>query len=419
MSSEADDAPKRLLIFDDDEAVGKTLGHIARRMGVDAQIVTHPKAFLQRLETWQPTHIALDLVMPEMDGVQVLRLLAERQCRAMIIITSGVGSRVLDAAQRAAEESDLNIAGILPKPFNPATVKELLDKKPSPSKTARAMPAAGEITIEAIRRGLEQREFELAYQPKINCATGRLTGFEALVRWRDPTVGLIMPDQFISLVEDSSLIDELTNQVCNIALRWLASSQSRPELTMSVNISVRNLRDIYLAERLSDLCGELDLDPDRVILELTETSAMDEAATSLALLTRLRMRRFHLSIDDFGTGYSSMIQLVRLPFSEMKVDRSFVMNAAKSEESRTVIKSIVDLGHGLGLTVTAEGVEDAQTLTYLKEIGCDLAQGYYIARPMPADQALLYVNARQPPPNSANFAEILRTATPSFHRTPS
>ena len=142
-------------------------------------------------------------------------------------------------------------------------------------------------------------------------------------------------------------------------------------------------------------CVERNVAPRRLIFELTETSAMEDPVASLDLLTRMRMKEFQLSIDDFGTGYSSMLQLVRLPFSEIKVDKSFVMSARRSQESRTLIKSIVDLGHNLGLHVTAEGVEDQLAMDYLKSVGCDLAQGYLIARPMLGDEALAWANHYQ------------------------
>ena len=134
--------------------------------------------------------------------------------------------------------------------------------------------------------------------------------------------------------------------------------------------------------------------PERIVIELTETSAMVDSVLSLDLMTRFRVKGFQLSIDDFGTGYSSMVQLVRLPFSEIKVDKSFVMNAQKSQESRNVIKSVIDLGHSLGLQVTAEGVEDQQTLNYLISLGCDFAQGYFIARPMPGEAARFWAEER-------------------------
>jgi EAL domain-containing protein (putative c-di-GMP-specific phosphodiesterase class I)/ActR/RegA family two-component response regulator len=388
----------RLLIFDDDEAVGATLGLGARRLGMETRVVAHAEPFLEALEAWAPTHIALDLVMPDMDGLEVLRLLAERGCRAMIIITSGVGSRVLEAAERSAKAYDLNIAGVLSKPFNSATLRELLGRPPPHPGVAATVngpaEADGEITEAEFRQALEGRQIELAYQPKIRCATGELAGFEALARWRRPSGELVMPDRFIGVAERSGLIDDLTVQVFDQALRWMAGSSITAKLTMSLNLSHQSVKDIRLADWLVGLCGELALDPACVILELTETSTAADPTASMALLTRFRMKGFHLSIDDFGIGYSTMAQLVRLPFSEMKVDKSFVMTASGSMESRTVIKSLVELGHSLGLTLTAEGVEDAGTLDFLKGIGCDLAQGYHIARPMSGERAAAWVDAR-------------------------
>jgi EAL domain-containing protein (putative c-di-GMP-specific phosphodiesterase class I)/ActR/RegA family two-component response regulator len=391
----------RLLIFDDDEAVAVTLASSADSMGMETRVATRFEPFLMALESWIPTHIALDLLMPEMDGVEVLRLLAERRCRAMIIITSGVGSRVLDAAHRSAEAYSLNIVGVLSKPFKLAALRDLLER--SPPEPAGGLvaghPAAEEpeITEAEFRCGLERREFELAYQPKIHCATGELAGFEALARWRLPSGEVVMPDRFIPLAERTGLVDDLTDLIFDQALRWMDRSLAGANLTMSLNLSPRSITDIRLADRLLELCVELAIDPARLILELTETSTMADPAGSLALLTRFRMKGFHLSIDDFGTGYSTMAQLVRLPFSEMKIDKSFVITAGVSRESRTVIKSLIELGHNLELTLTAEGVEDADTLAFLKDLGCDLAQGYHIARPMTGEAAAAWVAARGTP----------------------
>ena len=212
-----------------------------------------------------------------------------------------------------------------------------------------------------------------------------MIGFEALVRWFHPDAGLIMPDRFIPLAESSGLIGELTEQIFDLGLSWLARHFPKSELRLSVNISAKNLGDLHLVDRVSCLARQHDIHPCRLIFEVTETSAMDDPMASLNLLTRFRVKGFHLSLDDFGTGYSSMVQLVRLPFTEIKVDRSFVMAAMQSQESRAIIKSIVDLSHSLGLQATAEGVEDGPTLDFLMEIDCDLAQGYFIARPMPGE----------------------------------
>ena len=380
----------RLLILDDDAAIGKMIELVAESAGFEARSTSQPDIFFRELDRWSPTHIAIDLIMPEMDGVEVVQLLADRECRAGIIITSGVGSRVLDAARRSAVEHGLDVMGVLAKPFLAEAVRRLLRREPSgmaarPGVTTSAQPGRFRPTEGELQRGLRQQEFHLVYQPKVACSTGRLAGFEALVRWGHPSNGLVMPDQFIPLAEASGLIDALTVQILDRALRWLSRTFPTDELCMSVNLSAKSLGDSQFADNIDNLCRHCKIDPARLILEMTETSAMQDPIAALDLLTRFRMKGFQLSIDDFGTGYSSMLQLVRLPFSEMKVDRSFVIAAAQSQESRAVIKSVADLGHSLGLSVCAEGVEDASTLEYLTAVGCDLAQGYFIARPMASD----------------------------------
>ncbi|HSM80055.1 MAG TPA: EAL domain-containing response regulator [Nodosilinea sp.] len=405
---------RRLLILDDDPMTGETIQRIAEFAGLEVHFTPDPGRFFDLLHEWRPTHIALDLVMPTMDGLQVMAKLAQLSCRARIIITSGVGSRVLDAAGRSAAEHGLDIAGVLAKPFSPAQLREMLAGHAAPAAPALAPVAVpcdqpATVTVAELKQALDRREFVLAYQPKVFCATGELAGFEALVRWAHPTYGLLPPGQFIPLAESCDLIDPLTDQVIDQALAWFGPLWAGPRgakptdprpplgdrLVLSVNISARTLGNVALFERVQALCKAQGVSPNRLIFELTETSAMDDPVASLDLLTRLRMIGFHLSIDDFGTGFSSMLQLVRLPFSEIKVDKSFVMTAMTSPESRTVVKFIVDLGHSLGLRCTAEGVEDAETLAYLTEIGCDLAQGYYIARPLTGENFWAWLAARQ------------------------
>jgi EAL domain-containing protein (putative c-di-GMP-specific phosphodiesterase class I)/FixJ family two-component response regulator len=399
----------RLLVLDDDPNIGRAIQVIAEAAGSQALFTTDIKAFFRAVTDWRPTHVAIDLVMPEMDGVEVLSKLAERKCAAKIIITSGVGSRVLDAAYRSGIERGLNIAGVLAKPFPPRALRALLFDAPAETSetTFKSAPHSNstdsfEVTKQELRRALDLNELYLAYQPQIVCASGHLAGFEALVRWMHPGHGIIMPDQFIPFAESHGFIDELTDQVLAQSIGWLANWFPESQLSIAVNMSARSaslqlqsangtprhLQNISMVERIRALCDSKCLDRSKVILELTETSAMEEPKESLNFLTRLRMNGFQLSIDDFGTGYSSMVQLVRLPFSEIKVDKSFVMTATRSQESRAVVKSIIDLGHSLELRVVAEGVEDADTLRYLQDVGCDLAQGYFIGRPMAGDAAL-------------------------------
>jgi EAL domain-containing protein (putative c-di-GMP-specific phosphodiesterase class I)/CheY-like chemotaxis protein len=405
----------RLLIFDDDPGVGNIIRLIAEKSGLSARLVTHPEDFFRAVGEWRPTHITIDLVMPDMDGVQVLVELAARNCKANVIITSGMGGRVLDAAGRSANDHGLNIVGVLAKPFGTAAMQELLLQPAGPGAAgARASlheqgRQSGEITVTELSRGIENHELRVAYQPKVECATGHLAGFEALVRWSHPQRGLIMPERFVPLAEKHGLITALTDEVLDQSLDWFCtylsdnadSGNAAPACTprscvsLSINLSATALKDRTMVEDITARCVRRGVPPERLIFELTETSAMEDPVKSLELLTRMRMKGFRLSIDDFGTGYSSMLQLVRMPFSEIKVDKSFVMSGTRSKESLAVVKSIVDLGRSLGLTSTAEGVEDPDMFEYLKRVGCDFAQGYWISRPMNRDAAETWAAGRR------------------------
>jgi EAL domain-containing protein (putative c-di-GMP-specific phosphodiesterase class I) len=380
-------ANRSILILDDDAAVGQTIQWIAESLGFAAEFVTRPEEFFRRLERMSPDIITIDLVMPDLDGVEIMRLLAERKSRAKIVISSGMGTRVLEAAQRSASEHGLSIAGIISKPISKEALHLLIGDgcerdQPASAEELSAHKDEFDVTKQDLQNALDRHEFFMAYQPKTKCGGGATAGFEALVRWKHPDRGIVMPDSFIPVAENAGLIDLLTEQVFDQSLEWFSRAFPKSNLHLSLNLSARSLVDIRLADHLAALCHGFQIAPERIVLELTETSAMVDPILSLDLMTRIRMKGFQLSIDDFGTGYSSMVQLVRLPFSEIKVDKSFVLLANRTKESLTVIKSIIDLGHSLGLQVTAEGVDDVSTLDYIKSLGCDLAQGFFIARPM-------------------------------------
>ncbi|MDY6981619.1 MAG: EAL domain-containing response regulator [Pseudomonadota bacterium] len=406
---------RRLLILDDDPLSGQTIGNVAALAAYEVEVTDNHTDFFRMLETWQPGIIALDLVMPGMDGVEIIAELARRHSQAKIIITSGIGGRVLDAAARTAAERGLHIVGVLPKPFLPTTLRELLAKSTpgvddvKPGTPARDPVTTRKPTAQELEKAIAAGELYLCYQPKISCTTGMLSGFEALARWQHPVFGSVGPEAFIPLAEANGLIDALTIDVMTQAMHWYrgfctelralggvaAGLPDADTLTLSINISALSLSNSQIFDRLTAMCREHDVEPGNVILELTETSAMEDPVSSLELLTRLRLRGFRLSIDDFGTGYSSMVQLVKLPFSELKVDKSFVITARESEESRAVIRSVVSLGMSLGLIVTAEGIEDEDTQQFLRNIGCTLAQGYLFARPLTGDQVLGWLTARE------------------------
>jgi diguanylate cyclase (GGDEF)-like protein/PAS domain S-box-containing protein len=240
--------------------------------------------------------------------------------------------------------------------------------------------------LNELRQGIAADELVLHFQPKVDLTTRRTIGVEALVRWRHPTQGLLSPDAFIPEAESSDLVGPLTRWVLDAALgqqrRWRDAGLA---LTMAVNVSARSLsRSSSLPQDVATLTESWDADPSGLVLELTENAMIDDAVP--AALTALHAMGKRLAIDDFGTGHSSLLYLQRLPIDELKVDRSFVQRLATVPADATIVRSTIDLAHNLGLTVVAEGVEDAAALDMLVAYGCDCAQGYLFSRPLPADE---------------------------------
>ncbi|MDT8311515.1 MAG: EAL domain-containing protein [Methylophaga sp.] len=397
---------QRLLILDDDLLIGRAISGIAEFIGLDVQLTTDFDNFINMLLDWQPSHLMIDLIMPDKDGVEVLGELASRDIECQLILTSGAGEQLLQAAARSAAAHGLNVLGLLPKPFNPKHFRELMQQTanmPSNPTLVGQLPQRPSddalVCADDLQQALENKEITIVLQPKVTCQSGALSGFEVLARWTHGQKGTISPDIFIPIAEQYGLIDQLTVQVFEQALpllhQWQHNIASAWRLKLSVNISPVSLANEQLFIDIEQLCQQHQVASEQLILELTETAAMDDPVKSLDTLTRLRIRGFRLSIDDFGTGFSSMLALVRMPFSEVKIDKSFVMTAANAHESRQVIKATIDLAHSLDMSVTAEGIETQETLQQLQAMGCDLAQGYYIGRPMTSEQVVDWLNQRQ------------------------
>jgi diguanylate cyclase (GGDEF)-like protein/PAS domain S-box-containing protein len=250
--------------------------------------------------------------------------------------------------------------------------------------------------IGELRRDIRAGCLTLHYQPKVSLATGRVDSVEALVRWQHPERGLVSPAQFISLAEHTGLIRPLTQWVLRAALEqcraWRDDGLS---LGVAINLSARNLHDARLPAAVARLLNGLDLDPSLLRLEVTESAVMTDPARATRILSRLHGMGVHIAIDDFGTGHSSLGYLKRLPVDEIKIDKSFVLDMTADADDAFIVRSVIDLGHHLGLTVVAEGVESAEALDRLAELGCDLAQGYVLARPMPAESLLGWLQEAQ------------------------
>jgi len=256
------------------------------------------------------------------------------------------------------------------------------------SDTSRGSAAAAKNSVrntllKQLTPALAQNEFTIHFQPKIDLRSNRVTGFEALVRWLHPTLGFVLPGEFIPLAEASGQIASLTPWVLEESLAK-AQAAGWPDLGLqvSVNLSARNLHDAGLPDRIGRILKKYAFPPAFLMLEITESAVMSDFAAALVILTRLREIGVSLSVDDFGTGHSSLAYLKELPLQELKIDRALVTNVHRSDRDFAIAKFTVELAHKLEMSVVGEGVEEVATLRTLTEIGCDGAQGFAIGRPM-------------------------------------
>lgn len=238
----------------------------------------------------------------------------------------------------------------------------------------------------------------LYYQPQVSLTTGQVAHVEALVRWQHPQHGLLLPEQFIPLAEQTGLIKPLSLWVLSTALRqchvW---QQAGLSLSVAVNLSMLNLQDVQLPDKIAELLTTWNVAPPRLEVEITESTLATDPQRAKEILTRLSEMGVRIAIDDFGIGYSSLASLKRLPVNGIKIDKSFVMDMAVSADDTTIVHSIIDLGHNLGLQVVAEGVENQATWDLLATLGCDYAQGYYLSYPIPAAELTRWLRRRIQP----------------------
>ncbi len=374
-------------LVDDEAETLQLLSDAVALVGMTAKTYTQATLFIEQNRCFGSNDIlVLDLQMPGIDGIEVMRRLAKSHNSPVIILISGTDSSLLRAAEKLGLAYDLKIYGILSKPIEIDDFLRLLKKYHQsyikrPSSLSSLNGAA--FTATELNYAIDNDQLILHYQPQLDMVSGKLRGVECLVRWNHPEWGLIYPDQFILLAEQSGVIGKLTRCVIDKAVHQNQQLQSLGiPITTSINISADDITQLTQPEQITALLANNRLDPTTLILEVTESSLMRELATSLDILTRLRLKGIGLSIDDFGTGYSSLSQLHRIPFTELKVDRSFVGNMIKDPEAFAIVKTCILLGHELNMQVVAEGVENQETWDLLVSLGCNIAQGYFIAKPM-------------------------------------
>lgn len=372
------------------------LAEIVEMTGFNSTNYCDANEFFKEQKFTDDSIILLDLNMPHMDGVEVIRELSNHKCRASLILMSGYDMGVLHSAEKLAHEHGLKIINSLTKPIHLNDLMTTLIKQFS-HKDSEEQRAGIDFkpTPEDLSEAISQDQLVLHYQPQINLNTGSISGAEALVRWQHPEHGLLPPIVFISMAEEYCLMDELTFQVLDKSLKQLVDLHKfNHYFPVSVNVSAESIKSIRLPEIISDKLNENSLKSTDLTLEVTESVLMGELVTSLDILTRLRMRGFSLSIDDFGTGFSSLSMLHKIPFNELKIDRSFIMEMAKDAEAHAIVKTCIMLAKELHMSVVAEGVETEGIYNELKALGCDIAQGYHIARPLPAEEFIDWLSER-------------------------
>ncbi len=326
--------------------------------------------------------IISDLDMDGMDGMEFVRHLGESGARMSIILASALERKLLASIATMAEAYGIRLLGVLEKPLTPRKLLPLIQLH-RPTVVAEVAPRLVEFTRAELEQGLREDEFEPYFQPKIHLATGKVKGAEALARWLHPRLGVLAPARFIHTMESGGLIDEISWVMLRKAAASCSAWRARGiDATVSVNLSVLSLGDVDIAERVTELVRSQDLEPAQMILEVTESSATSDVGKALENLARLRMKGFGLSIDDYGTGYSSMQQLARIAFTELKIDRSFVSKATKDLTARVILRSSVKMAKQLNMDSVAEGVETRADFDLLGRMHCDMAQGYFVAKPM-------------------------------------
>lgn len=401
----ADPPLNAMLIVKDSVPERARLAAMAKALGVAA---VHEAASghqaLQWLEPGRlpetPAAMLLDLELSEMDGITLIEQLHARGVRIPLALMSGQGASLLQSVGYMVEQLGLPLLGVLPQPMDAPALARVLQRAcgPAPWHRARAddAPKAQGPTGTELALAIASGQIQAHYQPKVSFADGGLSGVETLARWTHPTLGNIPPDVFIPLAERMGLIHALTLSVLEQSLRQLAAWNAQGlRLKLAVNLSPRVLEARGLVEQIVHLQKKHGAAPSQITLEITESASAYQFVSAIGMLARLRLKGFGLSIDDYGTGYSSMQQLAKIPFTELKFDRSFVQGAVRHENYRVILSTSIQMCQKLGLSTVAEGVETQAEWDLLRDYGCLMGQGWFIARPMPADALTDWMQARR------------------------
>lgn len=388
------------LVVDDDLFVRTTIMQQLRTVGLHrVEGAADGGEARRRLASGERFDVVItDLLMPGEDGLQLLRALSTEHAAPSVILISGLESKLLQAAEQIAQQRGIRVLGSLVKPISTVTLRTLLERAGAPQERDTEPAGGGEapdITPEELMAALHGDEIHIALQPQVRTLDNRPYGAEALARWTPAGRKPIPPALFVALAERSNLITALTDTIVRQAFATAADWQHRGlGLHVSVNLAPLTLGSLDTPDRLVAAARAAGASPGRIVLEVTEGGIVDQGTNVLEVLTRLRLAGFGISIDDFGTGYSSLQRLNWVPFTELKIDQSFVKAAPGDAKARSIVQSSIVLARDLGLISVAEGVETAEQRSLLGELGCNVLQGYYVSPPLPPEEASAWLSTR-------------------------
>lgn len=393
--------PDSVLIVDDSALQRSHAASLCRRAGID--LIYEAGNGIEALELLSmlvltPGVMLLDLEMPGMDGVELIQQLHQRNLAVPIIIVSGREQALIDSIATMTRSMGFSVPGAMRKPLHAGDLERALREYGEAQRypVAHDEPAMPSLRPTDLGHAIDAGEIIVHYQPKVDIRTGIIRGLEALARWAHPQHGMIPPNRFIPMAEQNGLIRPLTLSVIPQVLAQLAGWNARGlRWSVSINLSPSLLDDADLVPVIVDLVQRHGVAPAQIVFEITESSVASHLSVSLGVLARLRLKGFGLSIDDYGTGFSSMLQLARIPFTELKIDRSFVHGAHQRKRSRVLLQSALDMARQLGLITVAEGIETIEDWLLLQSFDCCVGQGYLIARPMPAHALPAWLNTHR------------------------
>jgi EAL domain-containing protein (putative c-di-GMP-specific phosphodiesterase class I)/ActR/RegA family two-component response regulator len=392
----------RLLVLDDDPFVPRWIRQVAEHEGYDVNVSADMQTVRTLYKAFRPTLILIDLTLGGYQGLDALRLLAAERCTVPVILTGAAEAGVLHSASRFGMTLDLSMAAIIAKPIELGQLRRALaahvrGKNDEDTSVIGRMLREGREGLAGdgtgvrqdddarLRAAFDAGELRVHYQPQVSLATGVVVGVEALVRWQHPTRGLISPNSFLPAAERIGLIRPLTLFVLASALEevrgWTRAGQP---VSVAVNLSTSLLDDPALADEIERLCERASVPPQKLTLEIGESATIGHLQEIGDALTKLRAKGCQLALDNFGTGFSSLVELRSLPFSQLKIDKTFVGEASSRPAARAIVDAVIEFGHKIGFQIVAEGVETREAMVMLKEAGCDLAQGFLISRPVDA-----------------------------------